>query len=150
MIVFLHAEMASICLAAVPKTLRAEVNYAYRTMIGSYRGWMNQNYENMRIHQSQNPYIINCRMYFATGSCNSFHFSPADVHGWDPFKIGKASKHVHLAISELNATVIKLPDQLKDTIGSNIKLFSSDMDQVVSKIDNQTAACTWSTGNRPV
>jgi hypothetical protein len=79
-----------------------------------------------------------------------FIFSPADVHGWDPFKIGKASKHVHLAISELNATVIKLPDQLKDTIGSNIKLFSSDMDQVVSKIDNQTAACTWSTGNRPV
>ena len=25
-----------------------------------------------------------------------FIFSPADVHGWDPFKIGKASKHVHL------------------------------------------------------
>ena len=67
-----------------------------------------------------------------------FIFSPADVHGWDPFKIGKASKHVHLAISELNATVNKLPDQLKDTIGSNIKLLSRDMDQMVSKIDNQT------------
>jgi hypothetical protein len=67
-----------------------------------------------------------------------FIFSPADVHGWDPFKIGKASKHVHLAISELNATVNKLPDQLKDTIGANIKLLSRDMDQMVSKIDNQT------------
>jgi hypothetical protein len=67
-----------------------------------------------------------------------FIFSPADVHGWDPFKIGKAAKHVHLAISELNATVNKLPDQLKDTIGSNIKLLSRDMDQMVSKIDNQT------------
>jgi hypothetical protein len=35
-------------------------------------------------------------------------------------------------------TVNKLPDQLKDTIGSNIKLLSRDMDQMVSKIDNQT------------
>jgi hypothetical protein len=67
-----------------------------------------------------------------------FIFSPADVHGWDPFKIGKAGKHVHLAISELNATVNKLPDQIKETIGSNIKLLSGEMDQMVSKIDNQT------------
>ena len=67
-----------------------------------------------------------------------FIFSPADVHGWDSFGAGKASKHVHLAISELNATVNKLPDQLKDTIGSNIKLLSDKMDQMVSKIDDQT------------
>jgi hypothetical protein len=45
-----------------------------------------------------------------------FIFSPVDVHGWNPFGAGKAAKHVHLAISELNATVNKLPDQLKDTI----------------------------------
>ena len=25
-----------------------------------------------------------------------FIFSPVDVRGWDPFKIGKGSKHVHL------------------------------------------------------
>ena len=67
-----------------------------------------------------------------------FIFFPADVYGWDPFNIGKAGKHIHLAISELNATVNKLPDQLKDTIGSNIKLLSGEMDQMVSKIDNQT------------
>jgi len=67
-----------------------------------------------------------------------FIFSPADVHGWDPFKIGQAGEHAHQAISELNATVNKLPDQLKDTIGSNIKLMSDDVNQLLSSIDSQT------------
>jgi hypothetical protein len=67
-----------------------------------------------------------------------FIFSPADVHAWDPFKIGEAGKHAHQAISELSATVNKLPEQIKDTIGSNIKLLSRDMEQMVSRINNQT------------
>ena len=67
-----------------------------------------------------------------------FIFSPAEVHAWDPFKIGAAGKHAHQAISELSATVNKLPDQIKDTIGANIKLLSRDMEQMVSRINNQT------------
>jgi hypothetical protein len=67
-----------------------------------------------------------------------FLFSPTDVQGWDPFKIGKAGEHAHQAISELSATVNKLPEQIKDTIGSNIKLLSRDMEQMVSRINNQT------------
>lgn len=67
-----------------------------------------------------------------------FIFSPADVHGWDPFGVGKASKHVHLAISELSANVNKLPEQIKETIGSNIKLMSDNVNQLLSRIDDQT------------
>jgi len=67
-----------------------------------------------------------------------FIFSPADVHGWDPFGAGKAAKHVHLAISELSATVNKLPEQIKDTIGSNIKLMSDNVNKLLSRIDDQT------------
>jgi hypothetical protein len=67
-----------------------------------------------------------------------FIFSPADVHAWDPFKIGKAGEHAHQAISELSATVNKLPEQIKDSIGANIKLLSRDMEQMVSRINNQT------------
>ena len=67
-----------------------------------------------------------------------FIFSPVDVHGWDPFGAGKASKHVHLAISELSATVNKLPEQIKDTIGSNIKLMSYNVNKLLSRIDDQT------------
>ena len=67
-----------------------------------------------------------------------FIFSPTDVQGWDPFKIGKAGEHAHQAISELSATVNKLPEQIKDTIGSNIKLLSRDMEQMVSRVNNQT------------
>ena len=65
-------------------------------------------------------------------------FSPADVHGWDPFKIGEAGKHAHQAISELSTTANKLPEKLKDTIGANIKLLSRDMEQIVSRVNNQT------------
>jgi len=68
-----------------------------------------------------------------------FIFSPADVHGWDPFNIGKAGKHVHSAVQELNATVNKLPEQIKDTIGSNIKLMNDNVNQLLSRIENQTA-----------
>ena len=64
--------------------------------------------------------------------------SPADAHGWDPFKIGKAGEHAHQAISELSATVNKLPEQLKETIGSNIKLMSNNVNQLLSRINDQT------------
>lgn len=67
-----------------------------------------------------------------------FIFSPTDVHGWDPFGVGKASKHVHLAISELSTTVNKLPEQIKETIGSNIKLMSDNVNKLLSRIDDQT------------
>ena len=67
-----------------------------------------------------------------------FIFSPADVYGWDPFKVRHASHVARESIRELNATVNKLPEQIKDTIGSNIKLLNRDMKQMVSRINNQT------------
>ena len=67
-----------------------------------------------------------------------FILSPAGAHAWDPFKIGKAGKHAHQAISELSATVNKLPEQIKETIGSNIKLMRDDVNQLLSRIDSQT------------
>ena len=37
-----------------------------------------------------------------------FIFSPTDVQGWDPFKIGKAGEHAHQAINELSANKLIL------------------------------------------
>jgi hypothetical protein len=65
-------------------------------------------------------------------------FSPASAHASDFLKIGYAAEHAHQAIQELNATVNKLPDQLKDTIGSNIKLMSDNVNQIISRINDQT------------
>ena len=50
-----------------------------------------------------------------------FIFSAAEVHGWDPFKIGKASKHVHLEkVKEvgdeglINATLERIKETYED------------------------------------
>lgn len=86
----------------------------------------------------KNPIFSTARAILPLVAAILFIFSPADVHAWDPFSIGKAGKHVHLAISELSATVNKLPEQLKDSIGSNIKLMSGDVNQLLSRIDDQT------------
>ncbi len=56
----------------------------------------------------------------------------------DLFGVNSASKEVHAAIKELNEVVNRLPAQLQDTIGVNIKLLGSELTRILDEFQTET------------
>ncbi len=62
----------------------------------------------------------------------------ANGYGFDPLGIKSASKELHSSVEVLSGTVNKLPDQLKNTIGTSVNLLTNDINKTINKLQNQT------------